>query len=345
MNYIKDTINFYDKNIDEYVKKTTELQDKDWLNKFISYLSANGSVLDIGCGFGRDANFFTSNDYNYFGIDLSEKMISKAKKLTPLAKFYVMNMLDLDFKSDYFDGIWCSATLLHLNKDDALRSLSEMKRVLKPEGIIYLNLKEGKGEKIISDDRYKNAKKFYSYYSEIEIKNLLVNYGFKVLDFKLEKIPKQNYKNTGIIYLIARNDTEQKYQNIWKLAVKYLSKGLNKDFVLHTKGVVKAMELILEKEDGNPDILIPAAMLHDVGWARVPEKYQCTTDKKKQLQGMKLHIKYAPELISEILSSLNYKTSQINEIIDIVISHKFCKPRKLDKKLFIKTDQLSDVFK
>jgi len=138
---------------------------------------------------------------------------------------------------------------------------------------------------------------------------------------------------------------KRKYQNVWKLAVEYLHKGINKNYVLHTEGVVRAMELILKKEKGNPDILIPAAILHDVGWAKVPKKYQCTTDKKKKLMALKLHIKHAPEIIRVILNSLNYKVSQINEIIDIVISHKFCKPRKLSKKLLIDADQLSDAFR
>ena len=204
MNYIKDTINFYDQNIDEYIKKTTNLQDKDWLNKFTSYLPVNGSVLDIGCGFGRDTIFFASRNYISFGIDLSEKMILRAKKSVLSAEFYVMDMLNLKFKNSFFDGIWCSATLLHLNKNDALKSLNEMKRVLKSEGIIYLTLKEGNGEKVITDDRYKNAKKFYSYYTETEIKNILTIHGFEILDFKLEKNPKQKYNNTGIIYLIAK---------------------------------------------------------------------------------------------------------------------------------------------
>lgn len=137
----------------------------------------------------------------------------------------------------------------------------------------------------------------------------------------------------------------KKYQNVWKMAVEQLSKWINKDYVLHTEGVVKAMKLILKKERGNPDILIPAAMLHDVGWAKVPKKYQCTTDKNKKLKAMKLHIKHAPEIIRTILTSLDYKVSQINEIIDIVVSHKFCKPRKLSKKLLIDADQLSDAFK
>ncbi|MFA6249967.1 MAG: HD domain-containing protein [Candidatus Shapirobacteria bacterium] len=137
----------------------------------------------------------------------------------------------------------------------------------------------------------------------------------------------------------------KKYKNIWNLAVKYLEKGINKDFVIHTEGVVKAMKLILKKEKGNPDILIPAAMLHDVGWAKVPKKYQCTTNKTDKLQGMKLHIKFAPEIIREILKSLNYNVFQINEIIDIVKAHKFKNPKKLSKQILIDADQLSDAFK
>lgn len=136
-----------------------------------------------------------------------------------------------------------------------------------------------------------------------------------------------------------------KNKKLWNLAIGYLKKGSNKDFVLHTKGVVKAMNLILKKEKGNPDILIPAAILHDVGWADVPKKYQRSTDKKKKLIGMKLHIKYAPRIIRLILKSLHYKTSEINEIINIVIAHKFCKPRRLDKQLLIDADHLSDAFK
>lgn len=136
-----------------------------------------------------------------------------------------------------------------------------------------------------------------------------------------------------------------KYQNIWNLAKGYLEKGINKNFILHTEAVVKAMELILKKEKGDPDLLIPAAILHDVGWAKVPKKCQCTENKKYKLQGMKLHIKFAPEIIKEIFKSLNYKTNQVNEIIDIVQSHKFRNPRKLSKKLLIDADQLSDAFK
>jgi len=137
----------------------------------------------------------------------------------------------------------------------------------------------------------------------------------------------------------------KKYQNIWESALPYLKKGINKNFIIHTEGVVKAMELILKKEKGNPDILIPAAMLHDVGWANVPKKYQRAKKKADWQHGIKLHIELAPEIIKKILCLANYKAFQVDEIIEIVQAHKFCRPRKLSKKILIDADQLSDSFK
>ena len=75
-----------------------------------------------------------------------------------------------------------------------------------------------------------------------------------------------------------------KYKKIWQLALPYLEKGVIKDFVLHTQGVVKAMDLLLKKEKADSDLMIPAAILHDAGWAKVPKKYQQTKSKKSYYQ-------------------------------------------------------------
>lgn len=86
---------------------------------------------------------------------------------------------------------------------------------------------------------------------------------------------------------------KEKFVKIWELAVPFLKKGKRKDFVLHSKGVVKAMELLLKQEKGDEDILIPAAILHDTGWSKVPLGLQKTSDKAKIKKGMWLHLKYA----------------------------------------------------
>ena len=94
---------------------------------------------------------------------------------------------------------------------------------------------------------------------------------------------------------------KEKFEKILELALPYLKQGAKKDFVIHTQGVVKAMELLLEKEQGNEDILIPAAILHDVGWADVPVNLQKSDQREERLEGMKLHIECAPPIVEKVL--------------------------------------------
>ena len=132
---------------------------------------------------------------------------------------------------------------------------------------------------------------------------------------------------------------------MWKSAFPYLKKGERKNFVIHTKGVIQAMELLLLQEKGNKDILIPAAILHDIGWYSVPVYLQKSKEAKKQKKALELHIKNAPPIIKKILKKAGYEEIKIKKIINIVTAHKFKNPKKLDKQLLIDADTLSDIFK
>lgn len=204
--YLKKTIEFYDKNVDEYIKNTISLQDADWLKKFSGYMPKDSKVLDVGCAYGRDCKYFVKNNFETYGIDLSKKMINYAKKFEPKAKFIAMDMLNLDFKDNFFDGIWCSAALLHICKTDVPKAIEEFRRVLSKNGGLFLNLKLGSGEKIVEDERYKNSEKFYSYFEENEIKKLLSNNSFSIIDFKIITKKEEYMQNSGLIYLIAKKN-------------------------------------------------------------------------------------------------------------------------------------------
>ena len=138
---------------------------------------------------------------------------------------------------------------------------------------------------------------------------------------------------------------EEKFILIWEKAKPYLKKGIRKNFILHTKCVIEAVRLILKAENMINDNLIIAAILHDVGWANVPNNIQLSKDRDIVHEGMKLHLEYSKPIIRDILSSIKYSNNFIETIIDIVISHKFCKPKEIEKKLLIDADTLSDVFK
>lgn len=135
------------------------------------------------------------------------------------------------------------------------------------------------------------------------------------------------------------------YLKIFKQAEPFLKKGQKKDFFTHTKWVVKSIQILLKERRGDESLLLPAAILHDVGWAKVPAKLQAASDQKSQRKALKLHLKYGALIAKKILSDLVYPEGKIDKIVSIILAHKFQDPCDLNKRLIIDADGLSDVFK
>jgi len=139
-------------------------------------------LIDIGSGSGEAAKILSERGYEVHGIDLSKNLLVEAMRQAPLANFHWGDMRDLIFTDEYFDGVLHIASLLHLKKEDVPRALREASRVLKHEGIMYLSVKGGEGESLELDKRYNGKPKWYTYFQEEEINNLLKKSGFKVLE-------------------------------------------------------------------------------------------------------------------------------------------------------------------
>jgi len=163
--------------------------------QFQQYLP-HGKVLDVGCGCGRDAPFFLQAQYDYTGIDLCDEMIQEAKNRAPAASFIKMNMYNLDFPSQNFDGIWAPASLIHIPKKNLERVLNEIKRVMKPGAVSFMAMKEGNGEKIVH--KSVDDKRFYAFYHGDEFASLLENQGFHILEHSKDMRDSKN----GNIWLL-----------------------------------------------------------------------------------------------------------------------------------------------
>jgi ubiquinone/menaquinone biosynthesis C-methylase UbiE len=209
--YIKDTIEFYDKNVEEFTRNSNVYKEVIWLGKFSRKIRKAGKVLDLGCAFGRDTEYFVQHGFDSYGADLSENLIREAKKRVPSAHFSVQNLLKLNYANGFFDGIWCSAVLVHIAKGDIPKALMEINRVLKIGGHLYLNLKEGEGEGYINDPRYQGAKKYYSYFKKDELYGYLAQSGFLVDEFKIKIGKKNTYNNMNVIYLIAKKQRDLQF--------------------------------------------------------------------------------------------------------------------------------------
>lgn len=144
------------------------------------------SLLDLGCGTGRDARMVATSGMHYVGVDLSEGMLGVARENNPNEKFIKMDVTDLDFGEGEFDVVWASAVLLHLDEDDLAKTMKEIRSVLKNDGYLYVAMeqqKSGQERKEMKKSRKggEEIERFFVRYKEGEFEKVLARFGFGVV--------------------------------------------------------------------------------------------------------------------------------------------------------------------
>lgn len=135
------TIDYYNDNADAFVERTFDIDFSVNHEKFLRYLPSTASILDFGCGSGRDTKRFLELGYQVDAMDGSAKLCEFASEKTGIAVHQMM-FQDLDAKNQY-DGIWACASVLHLNSDELIEVLNKVVVALKERGILYISLKYG----------------------------------------------------------------------------------------------------------------------------------------------------------------------------------------------------------
>lgn len=100
-------------------------------------------ILDAGCGNGRNLFWFYNNNFDMWGVDIDSGSIEQVKELYPKLSqnFKIAELTKLPFRDDLFDHIICSAVLhFAISKDQFLSMFSELARVLKPGGSIFVRM-------------------------------------------------------------------------------------------------------------------------------------------------------------------------------------------------------------
>jgi tRNA (uracil-5-)-methyltransferase TRM9 len=148
-----------------------------------------GKILDIGCGNGRNLKPFLEKGFECTGIDSSKELIKIAKEQVPGAKLIAANATKLPFPDETFDYVISLAVLHHLKPKYHEKALSEIKRVLKPEGIaaiaVWNKLQKrfifGKKERMVPWKLPKQTiERYYYFFTYWELKKLLKKQGFVI---------------------------------------------------------------------------------------------------------------------------------------------------------------------
>ena len=141
----KKTIEYYDNLSNRYVEQTIQADMLPTIEKFLYHIPKQGTILDLGCGSGRDSLYFINQGYNVTAVDGSSAMCKLATDL--IGK----DVRHLTFqKLDYvesFDGVWACASLLHAAEKELPSILKKIATSIKPNGTLYASWKYGASER------------------------------------------------------------------------------------------------------------------------------------------------------------------------------------------------------
>jgi Methylase involved in ubiquinone/menaquinone biosynthesis len=137
--HTKDSITNYNKIAHNYDDSLDGQFTKDLKVKLVEKieLKPKSRILDVACANGSLLEMINyKNVIDGYGIDISDKMIKQAKLLHPQFKFSVSNSNKLVFEDSFFDAITVCAAFHHFS--EPLSFLTEAKRVLKPNGLLFI---------------------------------------------------------------------------------------------------------------------------------------------------------------------------------------------------------------
>jgi SAM-dependent methyltransferase len=111
------------------------------------------SILDLGCGPGRDLRYFRSLGHEAVGLDGSKKFVGMARSYSGCEVLH-QDFLAMALPESRFDGVFANAVLFHVPSQEIPRVLLELSKTLKPRGVLFCSNPRGNNEEGFSGDRY-----------------------------------------------------------------------------------------------------------------------------------------------------------------------------------------------
>ncbi|HKZ02153.1 MAG TPA: class I SAM-dependent methyltransferase [Pyrinomonadaceae bacterium] len=167
------TKKFYELTAAKYAEETLPIRLDDLWNTFSTRLFPHASVLDLGCGGGRDLKELARRGLSVVGVEYSVPLAELARQYSR-QEVWVGDMRVFDLGVGKFDGIWAVASLLHVPRNEIVGVLRKLYEALRSNGILLTSMKKGKGNETAPDGRY------FEFYHPEEWELMLKTVGFDI---------------------------------------------------------------------------------------------------------------------------------------------------------------------
>lgn len=190
------TLDAYQNKTQEYVENTPAVDDelKTWIRKALAHIPKDGKILEIGSGFGRDAEYIQELGYDIVCSDAVDSFVEILKQ----KGFHTRKLNVLaDTINDTYAMVFADAVLLHFTPEEAASVTKKVCKALTNKGIFALRVKKGNGP--VWTDAKLGAPRYFYYWQPDDLKAMLTDSGFTVLS-----TDENNANNNDWIGLIAQ---------------------------------------------------------------------------------------------------------------------------------------------
>lgn len=189
------TLKSYELGAGEYINRTlTQIGPsfKDWIDRTLALLPPQPRIIEIGAGFGRDAEYIESRGYSVERTDATEAFVALLQEKGHCARPF--NILKDSF-TNLYDLVFANAVFLHFTRQELSEVLRKVWSALKDRGILSFAVKKGQGEEWTMDKL--DRPRYFCYWGEPEIVALLIHSGFEEVNISedakfLQIIAKKN---------------------------------------------------------------------------------------------------------------------------------------------------------
>ncbi|HUX73025.1 MAG TPA: class I SAM-dependent methyltransferase [Steroidobacteraceae bacterium] len=149
------TLAYYDHRAEEFRAGTRDHDVSQNIAALLRHIEGEPpfTILDFGCGPGRDLKALTALGHSPIGLDGAAGFAAMARAESG-CDVWQQDFLALDLPSCFFDGIFANASLFHVPTQALPRVLRELHAALKPRGVLFSSNPRGHNEESWNGERY-----------------------------------------------------------------------------------------------------------------------------------------------------------------------------------------------
>ena len=150
-------------------------------------------ILNLGSGSGRDALLLRNAGLDVVCVDGACSMVAMTSGLG--FESYLATFDQLPFCEDEFDGIWAHGSLLHIPKAEAPTTLTRLRALLRPKGLLAVGVIRGTGDALVAHPIMPDAQRYFQFYQSDELRQLIEPLGFDFLHQTDYELPYDTFLN------------------------------------------------------------------------------------------------------------------------------------------------------